>query len=98
MADSLSDQTKSGVFWLGLRSFLSQGLRVFTSIILARLLFPEDFGLMSLAMVALQFARRVGEFGFSLVLIQKKDISEDHIVTTFSISFVLQSLLFLSIF
>lgn len=98
MAESLTTKTKKGVFWLGMRTFLTQGLRVGTSIIIARLLFPVDFGLMSLAMIAVRFARRVGEFGFILVLVQKKEISEKHIMTTFTINILLQSFLFLVLF
>lgn len=98
MAESLTTKTKKGVFWLGMRTFLTQGFRIGTSIIIARLLFPVDFGLMSLAMIAVRFARRVGEFGFILVLVQKKEISEEHIKTTFSINILLQSFLFLVLF
>jgi len=63
-------------------------------IVLARLLSPEDFGLIALGMLIVGFATRFGEIGFSAGLIQRKEeIYEKHINTLFVLDFILKSLL-----
>lgn len=48
-----------------------------SSILLARLLLPEDFGVIAIAMAFYAFIELFGAFGFGTVLIQKKDASLD---------------------
>ncbi|RMD91537.1 MAG: lipopolysaccharide biosynthesis protein, partial [Calditrichaeota bacterium] len=60
----------------------------FSAIILARLLAPQDFGLVATAMMVIGFATKFGEFGFHMGLIQRKEeIREEHINTLFLMDF-----------
>jgi len=97
MVDSLGNKTKSSVYWLATRMFAIYGIRIFTSIILARILDPVHFGLISMAMVAVSFARRIGEFGFAMVLIQNKNITEEHKKTAFTLGLIIGLILNLSL-
>lgn len=46
-------------------------------IILARILFPEDFGIMGIALLTLAALETFSETGFKHALIQKKEVSDD---------------------
>ncbi len=81
--DDVGNKTKQGLIWTAIFNSIQYVIRFASSIILARLLFPEDFGLMGLAMIALQFARRLSNFGFGTVLIQRKDVDREHFDTVF---------------
>ncbi|KAA3613246.1 MAG: lipopolysaccharide biosynthesis protein [Calditrichaeota bacterium] len=86
---SLAGQAKKGILWTLLRAVSSQGARFVASIVLARILFPEDFGIIGIVLIVTRFAQRLGNFGFTQVLIQKKLIDENHIRTTFTINLIL---------
>lgn len=85
----IGDQAKEGLFWTLFFHGIQFFLRIGSSIILARILFPEDFGLMALASIAIQFARRMANFGFSMVLVQLKEIKQEHLDTVFILNTIL---------
>ncbi|HHM02054.1 MAG TPA: lipopolysaccharide biosynthesis protein [Caldithrix abyssi] len=89
---SLTATARQGVIWTLLRSLSSQGARFLASIVLARILFPEDFGIMGIVLIVTRFATRLGSFGFTQVLVQKKLIDESHIRTTFTVNLIIASL------
>lgn len=94
----LSKRARSGVYWYVLNAMGSQGARFLTSIILARLLYPEDFGIMGLVFVVVRLAQRVGEFGFAQVIVQLKRLTDDHIKTAFTLNFILSAVIAVIIF
>jgi PST family polysaccharide transporter len=51
-------------------------LQLVTSVILARLLTPEDFGLIAMVTALTNFAAVFGELGLSAALIQREDLRE----------------------
>jgi len=55
-----------------------------STIILARLLSPEDFGLVAIIMSFFALINIVGDFGFETVLIQKQNATVDHYNTAWS--------------
>jgi O-antigen/teichoic acid export membrane protein len=61
----------SVVWMVGLR-IAEKGLGLISSIVLARLLFPEDFGLIALATSLYALIRLTREFGFGVALIQNQ--------------------------
>jgi len=83
---SLTQSARQGVIWTVLRTLSSQGARFLASILLARLLFPEDFGIYGIVLIVTRFATRLGSFGFTQVLIQQKMIDDAHIRTTFTVN------------
>jgi PST family polysaccharide transporter len=91
MNDDLGKKTKTGIFWTAFFNVIEFLVRFGSSIILARILFPEDFGLMGLAMIIVQFARRLASFGFNMALVQRKDVEDIHFDTTFWFNFLLFS-------
>lgn len=69
----LRKKTYNAVFW----SFIDRGgeqlIRFVFSIVLARILLPEHFGLLGMAYVVTEIARVFVQSGFGLALINKKD-------------------------
>ncbi len=63
----------AGTRRLGIGIALQRGAQVLAMILLARLLVPEDFGLMSAAAVILEFANMMRDLGMSKVLIQRRE-------------------------
>ena len=65
--------------------------------IMARLLKPEEFGLMSLALVAIKFGSFFSDFGLSAAIQQKKEISNSDIQASFWFSTIAGFLFFLKL-
>ena len=98
MSQDIGKQAKTGLAWTAIFNSLNFVIRFISSIIVARLLFPEDFGLMGIAMIAVQFGRRLANFGFTLALVQKKDIDRIHQDTVFVVNTVMMSLIAVGLF
>jgi len=64
-------------------------LRIVVLATLARLLAPHDFGVITAAMVAIDFSMQFTEMGLSQALIQRRDIDRRHIAAAISSSLVL---------
>lgn len=91
MKKSLTSRSLEGAFWAASSQGVQYFLRIFTSIILARILFPDDFGLMSMAMIALQFARRLANFGLALAIVRLETVEKRHMDTVFWFNLILMS-------
>ena len=72
---SLQDKTFSSIAWSGSIQVLSQILNFGLGIILARLLTPEDFGIMATILVFIGISQLLSDFGLSSSLIQKEKIT-----------------------
>ena len=73
MSYSLKSKTIHGVFWSLLERGGQQGIGLVISIILARLLLPEQFGLIAMLTIFIAIPRSFIDSGFGQALIQKKD-------------------------
>jgi teichuronic acid exporter len=80
---SLRSKSIRAIFWSGADVFLRQGLQFFVSILLARLLAPEDFGVIALLYVFISLASLFVNSGFSSALIQRQDITHTDQSTVF---------------
>ncbi len=65
-----------------------------SSAVLARVLFPEDFGLLGMALLGHALIRRLGTLGTTAGLIAKVDVTEDDLSTAFWTTFAVQGALF----
>ena len=90
---SLKDKTLSGLKWTFIGRFGSQGINFLISIVLARLVLPEEFGLVGMVMVIMGFANLVSEFGLTMALIQRRDVTEAHRSSVFWVSIGVGALL-----
>ena len=76
---SLKKSIVSGVKWTTLSTSLITGIQAFQLIVLARLLKPEDFGLMAMAMVVIGFCQAYADMGVSAAIVYKQDISDNQL-------------------
>src|SRR4030042_2880682 len=72
-----------GVGWRVLTNVTVQVVRFAVLLVLARFLSPEDFGLVGMAMVAIAFAQVFHTGGLGLALIQRKDLTETQVSSSF---------------
>lgn len=73
MSDGLRSKTLHGLFWSFSNNLGQQGVHFVISIILARLLMPEEFGLIAMMMIFIAVARTFIFSGFGTALVQKRD-------------------------
>ena len=76
----------SGVRWSAVASYGCQAVRFVTSIVLARLLAPEYFGLLAMAQVFVGFAGTFSTMGFSQSIVQRKRITEELLSSLFFVT------------
>jgi O-antigen/teichoic acid export membrane protein len=82
--ESLSKKVLRGGMWTFLLRFLNNVLSVIRKVILARLLFPEDFGLMGIAMIAIATIETFSRTGIQAALIQKREEIESYLNTAWT--------------
>lgn len=74
MADNtIKKKVTSGLIWTYLERFLAQGVTLIVSIVLARLLVPENYGVIAIVQVFISIANVFMSDGFGNALIQKKN-------------------------
>src|SRR5690348_1912662 len=70
MGDSIRSTAVRGVFWTGGGQILRQLIQVIGAITLARLLAPDDFGLLGMAMFFVGIGQLFADFGIGTAIIQ----------------------------
>ena len=70
---SLKEKTATGLFWAAMNNGMMQLLNALIGIFLARLLMPEDYGLVGMLAIFSAIATTIQESGFTSALINKKD-------------------------
>ena len=64
MSANLKSKTLNALFWSFLERFSQHGIQFVISIILARLLLPEEFGLIAMLMIFMAIAQAFIDSGF----------------------------------
>ena len=99
MAESLKKKTAIGVGWSAFDNVIKNGVVFVVGIILARLLSPEDYGLIGISVIFTAVCRALISGGFISALIRKVDATEDDyntaFITNLGVSLILYSVLFL---
>lgn len=82
---SLKKNILGGVFWTTIEAVINRGFSFIIQLILARILFPEDYGLVGMAVVFISFLEVFNDLGMSAALIQRKEekLSPHHFNTAF---------------
>lgn len=96
--DHLGNRFLSGIGWLGFSKLLGQIFTWTTTIILARILFPEDYGLVGMSGLVVGIIALLGDFGFSDSIVRKKSVNHDELSALYwqflFIGLVISSLIF----
>ena len=88
----------SSIKWSIVSQFGTQGMRFVVSIVLARLLVPNDFGLVAMATVVINFLDIFCQLGIEKIIIQKKYISNELLNTLFIFSLAVGMILSILLF
>ncbi len=81
--ESLLSKSTTGVLWLGGGQASGLVLQIAVRLVLARLLAPDDFGLVAMAVVFTGFCSLLTDLGLGQALVQRKEIDEEHKSTAF---------------
>jgi teichuronic acid exporter len=83
MAGSLQHKTVRALLWSFLQSVVQKGLQLVIGIILARLLFPEQFGLIGMLAIFMAVIQAFLDSGFGAALIQKREVTRTDTCSVF---------------
>lgn len=96
---SLTDKTVKGVGWNSVDRIANYGIGFIVGIMLARLLSPEEYGLIGIIGIFTAIFNIILDSGLSVALIRKKDVTEIDYCTVFwtnlVLSFVLTTILYI---
>lgn len=98
MSENLKDKTVKGVGWSAIDNISQYAVQFVVSIVLARLLSPDDYGLLGIIAIFSAVCYTLTDAGFNSALIRKKDCTDDDYNTVFIINMVLSILLYALIF
>ena len=83
MEPNLRQKTTNGLLWSSVERFSNQGIQFLFSIVLARLLTPEDYGIVAMVIIFFAIAQTFVDSGFSNAIVRKKDRTEADLSTCF---------------
>jgi O-antigen/teichoic acid export membrane protein len=83
MIGDLREKATSGLIWSAIERFGQQAVVFVVQIVLARLLAPEQFGLIAMVAVFMTLSSIVVDAGFSQALVQRKEVGDKEISTVF---------------
>ena len=76
----------SGIFYSALSKYSDIFISIFIGAILARLLTPEDFGVVAIVSVFISFFNLLSSFGISSAIVQNKSLTDNDLSSIFSLS------------
>src|ERR1700736_6556441 len=86
---------RNAVKWAYVMQGSEQGLNALFTLVFAAILGPKDFGLIAMAMAYILFVKMFLEQGLVSALIQRKDLTEQHINSVFCLNLVVSVVLML---
>ena len=95
---SLKDKTVKGVAWSGIDNVAQYVMTFVVGIVLARLLTPDDYGLLGIIGIFTAVCAALINGGFANALIRKKDVTDDDYNTAFIVNFGMSLLLYAIIY
>lgn len=95
---SLKKKTISGLFWTFSDLILNQGIQFIIQIFLARLLLPEEFGLIGMITVFIAVSNSIIDSGFSNALIREQEATQEDYSTIFYFNLVMAIILYILLY
>lgn len=81
---SIKQEMLSGIFWTAVQKYSGLVVQLIVTAILARLLTPEDFGVVAVATVLIAFFSLFTDMGIGPAIIQKQDLTRQDLNAIFS--------------
>lgn len=88
MDNSIYKHMMRGAAWTATMRWVIRFIGFINIIILARILTPQDFGLVAMGTIVIGLIHAFTEFGTQQLLIREKDISTDHINTAWTVKII----------
>ena len=88
----------SNVIWKVLERFGVQGVQFIVQLILARILEPEHYGMLSIMIIFTTFANVFIQYGFNTSLIQNKDVTDEDYSSVFWVSLGIAIIMYFLLF
>ncbi|MDR2920966.1 MAG: lipopolysaccharide biosynthesis protein [Tannerella sp.] len=95
---SLKEKTAKGLFWGGIGTFLQQIIGLIFGILIARILSPDDYGLVAMLAIFTAIANTIMDSGFSNALINRKIIKHEDYNAVFWFSLFSGLLIYIILF
>ena len=95
---SIKNQAAKGVMWNAIERFSTQGMQFVLTIVIARILSPDDYGLVAMLGIFMAIAQTLVDSGFGNALIQKKNRTEIDYSTTFYFNIVISIFIYVLFF
>jgi O-antigen/teichoic acid export membrane protein len=89
---SFGKKVKKAFLWLGTGTFLGQLISWISTLVVIRLLLPEHYGLMAMAMSFLAFLEMVCDFGIGASIIQAQELTKEKVSQIFGFVVITYSL------
>lgn len=94
----MNNSLVNSLVWKLLERFGVQGISFIIQIILARILSPDDYGVLSVMIIFTTLANVFIQTGFNTALIQNKDVTEEDYSSVFWISIIMAFLIYVLLF
>ena len=96
--ESLKNKTVKGTIWSGIDNVVQMGVTFIVSIVLARLLTPDDYGLLGIILIFTSICTALINAGLTTALIRKADVDDNDYNTLFIANMGLSIFFYLCIF
>ncbi len=94
----IKQATFSSVIWKFMERFIAQGISLIVAIIIARILDPSDYSVVSFVTIFFNFANIIISGGLNTALMQKKDADSEDYSTVLHVSIILSVVVYLILF
>jgi len=98
MSESLKRKTVKGVGWSAVDNIAGHSVTFIVSLVLARILSPDDYGLIGIIAIFTAVCQTLIKAGFTTALIRKKDATDDDYNTVFIVNLAMSLMLYTVIF
>ncbi len=88
MNNQLAQKTGKALLWKALQTVGSGGVSLIGTLILARLLFPDDFGLLAIGALTIGVLLSLTDFGMHPALVQRAEIDKSYYDAAWSVGIV----------
>lgn len=95
---SLRAQATSGLVWTFSQQFGNQIVGFVVSMILARILMPEEFGLIGMIAIFISIGKALVDSGLTQSLIRSKDLDQEDFSTVFFFNLIASTIVYALIF
>jgi len=96
--ETLSQKVIKGGFWVFFLRIVNRGFSLIRIIILARILSPNDFGLMGIALLTMSTLETFSQTGFQQALIQKKEDIKSYLNAAWTVLILRGFILFIILY